>query len=176
MIDPMQRNAERPSGVVAWTARLASRAAASSAATARAPQNWAWFLALPRGARLERVRALHKSLAAAYPTRQFVWDDSASLERALDRLAQLSTRERTPDWAARIPSLLPRSWFRLYCIEVAGEIGALALCYAVQRRVSVVQAGADPAYAKWQLESLLLGFAHEHAVGRGDDVTGFLPT
>jgi hypothetical protein len=161
---------------VSWSERLASRAATSGAATVRAPKDWASFMALSRGARRERVRALRKSLAAAYPTRQFVWDQNASLDPALDRLAQLSTRARTPLWAARIPSLLPRSWFRIYCVEVAGEIAATALCYAVQKRAFVLQAAADPAYEQWNLESLLLGFAHEHAIGQGDDVTGFLPS
>jgi hypothetical protein len=161
---------------VSWSKRLASRAAASSAAAVRTPEGWASFVALPRGVRRERVRALHRALASAYPTRQFVWDDAAGLDRALERLAQLSTRARTRLWAARIPSLLPRAWFRMYCIEVAGELAAMALCYAAQKRVFVLQAAADPVYAKWNLEHLVLGFAHEHAVGQGDDVAGFLPT
>jgi hypothetical protein len=161
---------------VSWSTRLASRAAVSSAATVRTPDDWASFLALPRGARRERVRALHKSLAAAYQTRQFVWDQDAGLDPALERLSQISARARTPLWAVRIPSLLPRSWFRLYCVEVAGEIAAMALCYAAQKCVFVLQAAADPEYERWNLEGLVLGFAHEHAIGQGDDVTGFLPT
>jgi hypothetical protein len=161
---------------VSWGTRLASRAAARGAATVRTPDGWTSFLALPRGARRERVRALHKSLASAYRTRQFVWDQDVTLDLALERLSQISSRARVPVWAARIPSLLPRSWFRLYCVEVAGEIAAMALCYAAQKRVFVLHAAADPAYERWQLESLVLGFAHEHALGHGDDVAGFLPT
>jgi len=161
---------------VSWSKRLASRAAASSAARVRRPDDWASFVALPRGVRRERVRVLHRSLAAAHHTRQFVWNEEASLDRALERLAQISTRARTPVWAARIPSLLPRSWFRMYCVEVAGETAAMALCHAAQKRVFVLQAAADPAYDRWSLETLLLGFAHEHAVGQGEDVSGFLPT
>jgi hypothetical protein len=194
MNSPLQRKALFPGGraavsspplvdvlalvgdAVSWSKRLASRAAAGSAATVRTPDDWALFLALPRAARRERVRVLHRSLAAAHRMRQFVWDGDASLDRALERLSQISTRARTPVWAARIPSLLPRSWFRLYCVEIAGEIAAMALCYAAHKRAFVLQAAADPAYARWSLEALLLGFAHEHAVGQGDDVTGFLPT
>jgi hypothetical protein len=161
---------------VSWSKRLASRAAASSAARVRRPDDWASFVVLPRGVRRERIRALHRSLAAAHQTRQFVWDQDASLDRALERLSQISTCASTPVWAARIPSLLPRSWFRAYCVEVAGEIAAMALCYAAQKRVFILQAAADPAYDRWSLETLLLGFAHEHAVGQGEDVSGFLPT
>jgi hypothetical protein len=161
---------------VSWSKRLASRAAATSAATVRAPEGWASFVALPRAVRRERLRALHRALASAYPTRQFVWDDAADLDPALERLAQLSARARTRLWATRVPSLLPRAWFRMYCVEVAGELAAMALCYAAQKRVLVLQVAADPAYENWHLEQLLLGFAHEHALGQGDDVAGFLPT
>ena len=194
MNSPLQRKALFPGGraavsspplvdvlalvgdAVSWSKRLASRAAASSAARVRRPDDWASFVAQPRGVRRERVRVLRRSLAAAHHTRQFVWDENASLDRALERLSQISTRACTPVWAARIPSLLPRSWFRMYCVEVAGESAAMALCYAAHKRAFVLQAAADPAYERWSLEALLLGFAHEHAVGQGEDATGFLPT
>jgi CelD/BcsL family acetyltransferase involved in cellulose biosynthesis len=152
------------------------------------PGSWPQFLQSLSSDRRTRLKSTRKKAAAAHRLRFFVWDDSAGLDRAVDRLTELhrsrwreaggSASFATPEYVEfhrrTIRSAFPRGWLRLYCLELDGEIAAITYCYRFRNRVYLMQAGFDPAKAKANPGKVLLGYALEHAIGEGNQVFDFL--
>jgi CelD/BcsL family acetyltransferase involved in cellulose biosynthesis len=148
--------------------------------------DWKTYLGSVSGHRRWHILSLRRKLADAHPTRFFVWQDAATLDRALDKLAELHRRR----WGAASKSFasaeymalhraamrecLERGWLRLYCLEIGGELAAMLYCYRFRRHIFMVQAGFDPAYARLSPGHVLLGHALEHAIGEGNAVFDFL--
>jgi CelD/BcsL family acetyltransferase involved in cellulose biosynthesis len=151
------------------------------------PVSWAAFLQSQDSEGRRRIKSTRRKLEA-HGARFFVWDDYATLDTAVDRLAALHrTRWRgaggsesfqTPqyiDFHRRIiKAFLARGWLRLYCLELDGDLAAVTYCYRFRRRVYLMQAGFDPAKAKLNPGKALLGHAIEHAIAEGNEVFDFL--
>jgi len=152
------------------------------------PHSWPEFLQSLSSDRRTRLKSSRKKATAAHRLRFFVWDDSAGLDLAVDRLTELhrarwreaggSASFATPEYVEfhrrTIKSAFPRGWLRLYCLELDGEIAAITYCYRFRNRVYLMQAGFDPAKAKSNPGKVLLGHALEHAITEGNAVFDFL--
>ena len=158
-------------------------------ALAELPESWPRFLqSLSRDQRW-RMRRARRRLAERHAARFFVWHDAATLDAAVERLAELHRRR----WAAAgagsesfasaayiafhrsvVKSFFGRRWLRLYCLEVDGEIGAMLYCYRFRNRVYLMQAGFDPKLARLGVGKVLLGHALEHAIAEGNEAFDFL--
>jgi CelD/BcsL family acetyltransferase involved in cellulose biosynthesis len=153
------------------------------------PATWGEFLAALTSDRRRRIRSARRKLLAAHPdARFFVWQDLAGIDAAVDRLAELhrrrwqaaggsesfATREYVDFHRAIIRSFLTRGWLRLYCLEVGGAIVAMLYCYRMRSRVFLMQAGFEPALARFRPGAVLLGYAMEHAIEEGNEVFDFL--
>jgi CelD/BcsL family acetyltransferase involved in cellulose biosynthesis len=152
------------------------------------PRSWPAFLQSLSSDRRTRLKSTRKKAAAAHGLRFFAWDDSAGLDRAVDRLVELhrsrwqeaggSASFASPEYVEFhrriIKSGFPRGWLRLYCLELDGEIAAITYCYRFRNRVYLMQAGFDPAKAKANPGKVLLGYALEHAISEGNAVFDFL--
>jgi CelD/BcsL family acetyltransferase involved in cellulose biosynthesis len=152
------------------------------------PRSWPQFLESLSSDRRTRIRSARKKAAAAHQLRFYVWDDSAGLDHAVDRLTELhrsrwqdaggSASFATPEYIEfhrrSIKSAFPRGWLRLYCLELDGEIAAITYCYRFRNHVYLMQAGFDPAKAKSNPGKVLLGYALEHAIAEGNEVFDFL--
>lgn len=152
------------------------------------PGSWPGYLQSLTSDRRTRLRSARKKAAGAHRLRFFAWEDSASLDGAVDRLAGLhrsrwreagtSASFATPEYVefhrGIIKSAFPRGWLRLYCLELDGELAAMTYCYRFRNRVYLMQAGFDPAKAKSNPGRVLLGYALEHAIGEGNVAFDFL--
>jgi len=150
------------------------------------PGDWKSYLASVSGHRRWHILSLRRKLENAHPTRFFVWQDAADLDRALDKLAELHRRrwgDASQSFAsaqymalhrAAMKECLERGWLRLYCLEIGGELAAMLYCYRFRGHIFLVQAGFDPSYAKLSPGNVLLGHALEHAIGEGNSVFDFL--
>ncbi len=152
------------------------------------PQSWPQYLQSLTSDRRTRLKSARRKALAAHRLRFFVWEDSANLDRAVDRLAELhrsrwreaggSASFATPEYVefhrGIIKSAFPRGWLRLYCLELDGELAAMTYCYRFRNRVYLMQAGFDPAKAKANPGRVLLGCAFEHAIGEGNVAFDFL--
>jgi CelD/BcsL family acetyltransferase involved in cellulose biosynthesis len=153
------------------------------------PPSWSEFLAALTSDRRTRIRSARRKLLAAHPeARFFVWEDVAGIDAAVDRLAELhrrrwqaaggsesfATREYVEFHRAIIRSFLTRGWLRLYCLEVGGAVVAMSYCYRMRNRVFLMQAGFEPALARFRPGAVLLGYAIEHAIAEGNEVFDFL--
>ena len=152
------------------------------------PDNWSKFMQSLTSDRRTRLRGARRKAAAAHEVRFFVWNDAARLDEAIDRLVALHRRR----WAAAggsesfqspeyvefhrriIKASFARGWLRLYCLELDGEIAAITYCYRFRHHVFLMQAGFDPAKARFNPGKVLLGHAIEHAIGEGNAVFDFL--
>jgi CelD/BcsL family acetyltransferase involved in cellulose biosynthesis len=153
------------------------------------PASWdAWLASLHRDKRY-RVKNIRKKLHAAHPdARFFVWDDAATLDAAVDRLAYLhrkrwqrvgashafATSEYVALHRAVMHACLRRDQLRLYCLEAAGEIVAMYYFYRFRDHVFLMQSGFDPDHADVKPGQVLLGHVIEHAIGEGAQVLDFL--
>ena len=152
------------------------------------PDGWPGFLASLDAQRRSQLRRARKKLAAAHSVEFFVWSDAATLDGAVERLAELHRRRwqraggsesfATPEYVEFhrriIAACYPRGWLRLYCLEVDGEIAAITYCYRFRNRVYLMQGGFDPDLANCNPGKVLLGHALEHAIAEGNDVFDFL--
>jgi CelD/BcsL family acetyltransferase involved in cellulose biosynthesis len=152
------------------------------------PPTWSEFLKSLTSDRRTRLRSARKKVAASHAVRFFLWDDAASLDRAVDRLVELHRSrwresgesesfqsEQYVEFHRRIiKASLPRGWLRLYCLELDAELVAVTYCYRFRNRVYLMQAGFDPARAKCNPGKVLLGHALEHVIGEGNFVFDFL--
>lgn len=150
------------------------------------PRDWKMFLSSLSGRRRAQMRAKRARFTKEHGARFFVWQDAAQLDRAAERLAHLHRKRwagasesfASPQYVdlhrAAMRECLERDRLRLYCLEIAGEIAAMLYCYRFRNRIFLVQAGFDPAYAKWSPGSVLLGHAIEHAIGEGNEAFDFL--
>jgi CelD/BcsL family acetyltransferase involved in cellulose biosynthesis len=75
---------------------------------------------------------------------------------------------------AIIKASFSRGWLRLYCLEIDGELAAMAYCYRFRNRVFVMQSGFDPDHAASKPGTVLLSHAIEHAIAEGNDLFDFL--
>ena len=152
----------------------------------RLARDWPTFLSRLSGNRRSQLRRKRAKIAATFPTRFFVWDDATRLHEALARLAQLH-RKRWGDASdsfasaqylalhfAAMRAALARRELRLYCLELAGELAAMLYAYRLHNRIYVVQAGFDPAYARWSPGYVLLDHALEDAIREGNEIFDFL--
>ena len=158
-------------------------------ALVRLPATWPQFLQSLGRDRRWRLRRVRRGLAEQHAARFLVWDDAATLDEAVDRLAELHRLR----WAAAgrpsesfgsamylgfhrsvIKSFFGRRWLRLYCLEVDGEPGAMLYCYRFRNRVFLMQAGFDPKLARLGVGKALLAHALEHAIGEGNEAFDFL--
>jgi CelD/BcsL family acetyltransferase involved in cellulose biosynthesis len=150
------------------------------------PKDWNTYLTSVSRHRRGHILSTRRKLAQAHPTRFFVWQDAANLNRAVDRLAELhrkrwgaasesfASEEYLALHRAAMKECFERDWLRLYCLEIGGEIAAISYCYRFRKHIFVMQAGFDPAYAPFSPGSVLLGYALEHAIGEGNTVFDFL--
>jgi CelD/BcsL family acetyltransferase involved in cellulose biosynthesis len=155
----------------------------------RLPSAWDAFLKGLPSKRRSGIRCTRAKLLATHPdARFFVWEDSARLDQAIDRLAFLhrkrwqtagcehsfASQQYMDFHRGLMHSLMRRGWLRLYCLEIDGELRAINYCYRLRNRVMCMQAGFDPDYARVAPGAALLGYAIEHAIGEGDEVFDFL--
>jgi CelD/BcsL family acetyltransferase involved in cellulose biosynthesis len=150
------------------------------------PGDWKSYLDSVSRHRRSGIVNARRRLAQAHPTRFFVWQDAANLDRAVDKLAELhrkrwgaasesfASREYMALHRAAMKECFGRDWLRLYCLEIGGEVAAISYCYRFRRHIFMMQAGFDPAYAKFSPGNVLLGYALEHAIGEGNAVFDFL--
>lgn len=152
------------------------------------PNGWDAFLASLKGVRRARIRSARRKLLASRTARFFVWTDEGRMDQAVDKLVELhhkrwgtsglsesfASREYVETHRRIMKSCLARGWLRLYCLEVDGEIAAMAYCYRFRSRVFLMQSGYDPALSRFKPGHVLLGYALEHAAGEGDEVFDFL--
>lgn len=146
----------------------------------------AWLKSLS-GDRRYRIRSARKKLAAAHPTRFFVWEDGATLDRGIDRLIELHKKRwgdgqsnsfATPEYVAChravMHGLFANDRLRLYCLEASGQIVAMFYFYKFRDRVYLMQSGFDPDMSSLKPGQVLLGHIVEHAIGEGNKVLDFL--
>ncbi len=152
------------------------------------PRDWPAFIGSLSAQRRQHLRRMRRKLAAAHPSRFFVWKDAAQLDCAADRLAELhrerwqraggsesfATAQYMGFHRAIINAFFHRGWLRLYCLKVDGDVAAMTYSYRFRNRVYLVQAGFDPRYSKEGIGSVLLGYALEHAIAEGNEVFDFL--
>jgi len=152
------------------------------------PQTWEAYLASLDSKRRSRFRKLPRRLEENFRTRFFVWDDPATLDAAVDRLAYLhrmrwmesgkSMAFATPEYVEFhrriIHGCFARGWLRLYCLEIEGEVAAIIYCYRFRKGIYAMQTGFDLAYAQWAPGTVILAKAMEHAVREGNHVYDFL--
>lgn len=152
------------------------------------PPDWPRYLQSLGRDRRWQLRRARRRLAECHRARFFVWDDPATLDDAVDRLAALhrmrwaalggSESFGSPQYLAFhrsvIKSFFGRRWLRLYCLEVDGELSAMLYCYRFRNRVFLMQAGFDPALSRLGTGKVLLGHALEHAIGEASEAFDFL--
>jgi CelD/BcsL family acetyltransferase involved in cellulose biosynthesis len=153
---------------------------------ARLPRTWSAFVASVSAHRRTQIRRKRAKLERAQPTRFFVWSDGERLADAARQLAELhrsrwggqSASFASPQYVelhlSAMRDALPRDRLRLYCLQVAGVIAAMLYAYRFRNRIFLVQAGFNPAYARWSPGDVLLGHAIEHAIGEGCEIVDFL--
>lgn len=152
------------------------------------PTAWTDYLASLKSDHRRLLRGARNKASAAHKMRFFVWDEAATIDQAVDRLAELhrarwnatggsesfSSAQYIDFHRGIIKASFARGWLRLYCLELDGEIAAITYCYRFRNRVYLMQAGFDPAKAKANPGRVLLGYALEHAIGEGNVVFDFL--
>ena len=152
------------------------------------PIAWTDYLASLKSDHRRLLRGARNKASAAHKMRFFVWDEAATIDQAVDRLAELhrarwnaacgsesfSSAQYIDFHRGIIKASFARGWLRLYCLELDGEIAAITYCYRFRNRIYLMQAGFDPAKAKANPGRVLLGYALEHAIGEGNVVFDFL--
>jgi CelD/BcsL family acetyltransferase involved in cellulose biosynthesis len=153
------------------------------------PKTWEAYLASLDSKRRGRFRKMPKRLSENFRTRFFVWDNPATLDAAVDRLAHLHRKRwletgghsasfATPEYVEFHRRIMhgcfARGWLRLYCLEIEGEVAAIIYCYRFRKGIYAMQTGFDPAYAQWAPGTVILANAMEHAIGEGNRVYDFL--
>jgi len=152
------------------------------------PTAWTDYVASLKSDHRRLLRGARNKASAAHKMRFFVWDEAATIDQAVDRLAELhrarwnatggsesfSSAQYIDFHRGIIKASFARGWLRLYCLELDGEIVAITYCYRFRNRVYLMQAGFDPAKAKANPGRVLLGYALEHAIGEGNVVFDFL--
>src|SRR5205814_5646250 len=119
------------------------------------------------------------ALLGAHPTRFFVWH--TGVDAMLHALATLR-RMRSAPGAAQHPSLqratmseaLQEGRLRLYCLQIDGQVAAVACAMRLRERLVVMQTEYDPRYGPWHPVSVLLQYAIEHAIDEGAKGFDFL--
>lgn len=136
--------------------------------------------------RRKRIRYIRKNFGRGQPTRFFVWDDPATLEKGFDSLVRLHHKRwnrigqrhafSSPEYLAFhravMDACLARDRLRLYCLELSGQIVAAQYCYKFRNAVYVMQTGFDPDFS--DAGQVLLSHMVEHAIGEGHKVLDFL--
>ncbi len=152
------------------------------------PESWDAYLNTLGRDRRYTVRNTRRKLEREPGARFFVWDGTARLDDAVDRLVSLHHRrwqEKNEQHAFATPSYVAfhrevmhacatRDWLRLYCLERAGEIIAMYYCYRYRGGVFYFQGGFDPAYEKLRPGLCLMGYAIEQAIAEGNSVFDML--
>ncbi len=130
---------------------------------------------LPHG----KFAAQRRRLAATHRIRLDTLEDPARVGEALETLAALHRKRFagrsasfvSPEYMAMqlaaMTEWMARGWLRLHCLEIDGNPSAMAYCCRFRERMFMVQAGFDPAYAKWSPGSVVLGYALERAGAEG---------
>jgi CelD/BcsL family acetyltransferase involved in cellulose biosynthesis len=155
----------------------------------RLPASWDAFLKDLPSKRRSGVRCARTKLLARHPdARFFVWNDPASLDEAIERLAFLHRKRwqaagQEHSFASQqymdfhrglMHSLMRRGSLRLYCLEIDNEQQAINYCHRHRNGIYCMQAGFDPDYARVAPGAVLLGHAIEHAIAEGNEVFDFL--
>lgn len=152
------------------------------------PESWERYLEGLHRDRRYALRQTRRRLEAQPGARFFLWDDSARLDEAIDRLIDLHHlrwQGRGEEYAFSSPEYVnfhrrvmhayqEKGWLRLYCLEVGGVIIAMYYCYRFRNRIYYFQGGFDPAVAKLRPGLVLMGAAIEHAIGEGNEVFDML--
>lgn len=154
----------------------------------RLPGDFETYLAGLSRNRRSQLRRRRRRLAREAGYRFLVWDDPLTLDRAMDRLAELHRARFVPrgtghafgsapyvgfhrEIAAR---LMGEGALRLYCLEVGGALIAMLYCFRWRDRICYFQGGFDPAWARLAPGSVLFSHAIEHAIGEGAGVFDML--
>ncbi len=152
------------------------------------PVTWNELLASRSADRRHRIRRARSKLNAAGPARFFVWDDPATLDRAIDRLIHLHRKRwdaagEAGSFASQpykdfhravIKACAARGEIRLYCLEIAGSVVAMQYAYRFRSGIYLMQCGFDPDFAPLRAGGVLLGYAVEHAIAEGNQIWDFL--
>lgn len=152
------------------------------------PESWEAYLQAQHRDRRYTLRQTRRRIEAQPGARLFLWDDSARLDQAIDRLVALhhlrwQGRDEghafsTPEYVAFHREVMhvcqERGWLRLYCLEIGGEIVAMFYFYRFRDGVYYFQGGFDPALSKLRPGLVLMGYAIEHSIGEGNRVFDML--
>jgi CelD/BcsL family acetyltransferase involved in cellulose biosynthesis len=152
------------------------------------PKSWDDYLNSLSRERRYTIRNTRRKFEALPESRFFVMSDSALLDQAIDRLIELHHRrweEKDEPHAFSSPryvafhrelmhACLEKTWLRMYCLELAGEIIAIYYCYRFRDTVYYFQGGFDPARSKLRPGLVLMGYAIEHALNEGNTVFDML--
>jgi CelD/BcsL family acetyltransferase involved in cellulose biosynthesis len=130
--------------------------------------------------------SLRRKLETDFGAKFYVWSDATRIAEALATLADLHRRrwgERSTSFATEpymalqrtaMSEWMARGWLRLYCLDLEGKPAAMAYCCRFRERVYMLQAGFDPAHARWSPGSAVLAFALEDANREGVAAFDFL--
>lgn len=125
--------------------------------------------------------------------REFVMQyETADDMTSVDELFRALVRLHTARWATRgksgvlyderiravhsqaAPFLLERGWLRLHALRLDGEVAAVWYGFSAKGRFHYYLSGFDPNFSQYNLGTLLIGYAIEHAVREGADEFDFL--
>jgi CelD/BcsL family acetyltransferase involved in cellulose biosynthesis len=120
--------------------------------------------------------------------RFFLWDDAATIDRAVARLAELHHlrwEQKGEAHAFSSPAYVgfhrdvmqacrERDWLRLYCLEVQGAVVAMYYFYRFRGTAYYFQGGFDPQFERLRPGLCLMGYAIEQAIREGDRVVDML--
>lgn len=152
------------------------------------PDSWDSYLENLHRDRRYTMRQTRRRVEAQPGARFYVWQESARLDEAIDRLIalhHLRWHGRGEPYAFSTPGYVnfhrrvmhachKQGWLRLYCLEVDATIIAMYYCYRFRNRIFYFQGGFDPAHSKLRPGLVLMGHAIEHAIGEGNDVFDML--
>lgn len=155
---------------------------------ARLPSTWDGYLKRLRRNQRHNVRRARTRLEEEHGGRFFRWEDGSTLDRAIDRLAELH-RLRWNGRAAEcsfssdrylgfhrevMHACHSRGRLRLNCLAFDGRLAAVNYAYAYRGEVSLFQTGFDPERGALRPGYALLAWSIEQAISEGMRVFDFL--
>ena len=139
------------------------------------PPSWNAYLGLLSSEQRARLRHRRQALLGAHATRFFVWHTGVdAMLNALALLRRPSAAQHPSLQRATLAEALQEGRLRLYCLQIDGQIAALACAVRLRERMVVMQTEFDPRHAAWRPVSVLLQYAIEHAIEEGAKGFDFL--
>jgi hypothetical protein len=145
------------------------------------PLHWEDYLASLSAHRRQTVRQIRRRFERSDGARFRLCNTSSEVPRLFERLAQLhclrfSARgERhsfsSPEYLGfhgeLVRALHARGSLRLYVLESAATVVAVLYCFRHGHTMFYFQGGFEPAYGRWSVGQLLVGYAIESAIAEG---------